>query len=81
MPGTPRVEHQELSGEYPTGGYPIIRLDDVFEQHGPVHGWTELQRRSICPPTPTAEAEIGIGIMKKLGQVMSTEPSDTNSPK
>ena len=66
-------QFERVPGEYPFEGYPMLSLDDVFKEHGPVHGWTELHKRSVCPPTPTAEAEIGIDIMRKLGQLADVE--------
>jgi hypothetical protein len=55
--------------EYPADGYWNMTLDNVFEQFGPVHGLTELDRRSVCPPNETIKAEIAVAIMRELGQL------------
>lgn len=61
---------------FPRSGYQNLNLEDVFTQHGPTHGLTELQRRSHCPPTRTAEAEIAVDIMKKVGQLFPLAEAD-----
>ncbi len=51
---------------FPTDGYSNLGLTEVFRQHGIVHGLTELDRRSIMPPTDTVKAEIAAEIILDL---------------
>lgn len=68
----PRGESVKFeNGTFPYGGYPMLDLSDVFEKYGPVHGMTELERRSVCPPKVTSNAEIAVDIMRDIGQLPS----------
>ena len=55
--------------EYPTEGYPRLELGEVFKKHGIVHGLSELDRRSVLPPSPTANAEIAAEIIHDMVSV------------
>lgn len=51
---------------------PMLSLSDVYREHGPEVGWEELKRRSICPPTPTAEVDLDAAMRNEIGYLSVT---------
>ncbi|HUD06457.1 MAG TPA: hypothetical protein VMR34_01075 [Candidatus Saccharimonadales bacterium] len=70
------IEPEQIPGKYPAEGYPNLDLTSVFRKYGPLQGWAELHRRSVIPPSHEAFAEVGVEIMKTLGQ-LATFDSDS----
>jgi hypothetical protein len=46
---------------------PMLDLTDVYREHGPEVGWTELRRRSICPPAKDSETLLDEAIQHEIG--------------
>ncbi|MEO5627614.1 MAG: hypothetical protein ABIQ89_01880 [Candidatus Saccharimonadales bacterium] len=51
---------------------PMLGLADVYREHGPETGWAELQRRSVCPPTPHSEKDLDTEVRQEIGHLSVT---------